>query len=359
MIARLSILLPFALSVAENEKLCVHELDAGIYRVRVHPPCQSEVDLADLQITSERSYSEILAKLRPIATPKFSEAVLVNGQRSIATDLLRIDFLKDGFDRTRTEGGWIASDGDPPPELGFEIANRFLQCIRTVTRGSLISVLSPAQTFWELAYLGDDEALVPEDPRLYRRKCGASQHWKAVSLGKAAWDDLDKLTSAYVPHAWHRILLDAVETWPDAAASISLANAALEAFSSWLINHLSSLSGLSTDLWEWINDRGDWYKEPSVEERFDKLLLIFKGVSLKGQPELWRAFKSLRKARNNFAHKGRVAIAENGPELTSTEVASLLRDAQSIIDWCEAQLPDDLRLPPQDCQTVTQVQRDF
>jgi hypothetical protein len=52
-----------------------------------------------------------------------------------------------------------------------------------------------------------------------------------------------------------------------------------------------------------------------------------------------------------------VAIANNKPELNYGEAASLLRGAEAIIDWCEAQLPENLRRPARDTSTLTEVEK--
>ncbi len=157
-----------------------------------YPPCQAALNLADLKMNSTVPWVDVLRDLKPAATPAINEMLLVNDHRSIEANLLRIDFVKSDFERRRTTEERGTSEGDPPPDLGFEIANRFLQSVRTITRGSLISVLYPSQTFWELAYLNDDQTLAPKDPNLFQRICGLAQQWKAVSLSKTVWDGLDR-----------------------------------------------------------------------------------------------------------------------------------------------------------------------
>ena len=175
MIARLSILLPFSLVVPEGDVLDVQEMGFGIYRVRVHPPCQALLNPGDTALRSRVSFYEILEQLKPAKTIASDDAVLVNGHKTFDANLVRIDVIKDTFDRTRHEYMEGPSEGDPPPTLGFEIANRFLQRLRTITRGSPISLLTPERAIWELEYLADDETPFPNDPKLIRRRTGYAE----------------------------------------------------------------------------------------------------------------------------------------------------------------------------------------
>jgi hypothetical protein len=70
------------------------------------------------------------------------------------------------------------------------------------------------------------------------------------------------------------------------------------------LNELARLFGVRPDVWEWLNDRGDYRKEPSTVEQFDSLLKSVTGRTLKEDNRLWEAFQNLRKARNAFAHDG-------------------------------------------------------
>src|SRR5205807_2314975 len=127
------------------------------------------------------------------------------------------------------------------------------------------------------------EAL-PLDPALFRRRIGGTFEWRVAPLNQDIWNQVGALPISYAPHPWDSILLDAEAILPDVAPAVSLANAVLESFSAWFISQIVMLRGLPTGLWDWINDRGDWYKEPSVIERFDALLEVFAGKSLKTEP---------------------------------------------------------------------------
>jgi hypothetical protein len=131
---------------------------------------------------------------------------------------------------------------------------------------------------------------------------------------------------------------------PEIGASIALAYAALESFSHWLLDNLASVKSLPNGLWEWINKRPQWDQEPSVEERFDKLLKILTGSSLKDEQELWQTFLNLRKARNSFSHTG-VAVTLQHKPLTEEMAIELVNKARDIVDWCERLLPEPVRRP--------------
>lgn len=345
MIARFRILLPFSIFVRAGDEFPIADIDYGIYRVRIHPPCKAALDPADIRPTSPVPLDDVLRQLKPSATPEMCDLVNLNGNRTIEANLLQVDFVKPEFDRRRSKEGPRPDDEcDPPHRLGFAIANNWLQRLRTVSRAGQICILTPTSTFWEMEYLADDESPLPQDPELFRRHAAASTQWKLVGLNRECWDRVNALPHDYEPYGWDRIILDAEALLPDIAASLSLANAALEAFSSWWVNQLATLRGMPSGMWDWINERGDWYKEPSVDERFDVLSRILAGKSLKQETELWKAYKELRGARNKFAHGGKVLIGKT--EVSLELAGKLVLRAMDIITWCETLLPATIRRPP-------------
>ena len=133
----------------------------------------------------------------------------------------------------------------------------------------------------------------------------------------------------------------------------ALAAAALETLISFALNHLPSLANLPSGLWEWINNRGDYRKEPSVEEQFDVLLRALANKSLKDQNQLWEVFKNLKDARNSFVHDGVAAIG--GKEVTKELAYIFVGRAKEIIDWVEPLLPSELRRPKLEHQVEFQM----
>ncbi len=204
----------------------------------------------------------------------------------------------------------------------------------------------PDRTYWELAYFSNDGKLLDSHPDFIRRTVVASQRWKVAPLTAELWNEVDQLRRNFTPSKWDSLLLDAEASLPDVPSSISLANAALEIFSSWLLDRVPGVGELPPAIWEWFTHRRDHYQNPSIDDRFGDLLRILTGRSLKDEPKLWQAYRDLRSARNNFAHAGRVAIGKTVPELTRFQARDLIESAGLIIDWCEALLPVELRRPP-------------
>jgi hypothetical protein len=78
-----------------------------------------------------------------------------------------------------------------------------------------------------------------------------------------------------------------------------------------------------------------------VGERFDTLLRLFTGRSLKDEPELGKGFTEIRKAQNALAHQG---IAMTGGKPVDSAKAKALADAaQKIIAWIERLVPEAQR----------------
>ncbi len=343
MIARLRILLPFNFSVRQGDELPPHEFIYGEYRVRIYPPCQAAVDPADAETLSPVPLRDIIEQLRPADVQTATHSIRMDDAPTIQANLLQIDFLKADFDRRRILPGGLLEAGDPPIRLVFELANGFLARVRTVTRGSEIKPASPGTTFWRLDYLTDTENEFPYSPELFRRTVGVPVSWRAAGLNTAVWTKALTLPDDFRAPTWDTLLLDARALLPEVGPAVVLAYAALETFIESSLNQLAPLANVSPDYWNWINDRGDLRKLPSVNEQFDQLLLVLINRTLKEENQLWEALQNLQDARNSFVHEGRPIIG--GREVTTELATTLIIRAQAIIDWVELLLPDHLRRP--------------
>jgi hypothetical protein len=258
---------------------------------------------------------------------------------TIQANLLQIDFQKADFDRRRRP----EPDGDPPIQLAFAIANQLLKRIRTVTGGTDVKPVSFDGTVWQLEYLTDDEKELAPDPTLVRRRLATSIAGRIAGLNTAIWGMVTALPVDFEPSTWDALLLDAESLLPAVGTSVVLAYAALETFIAWSLDQLAPLSPAPPELWKWINNRGDWYKEPSVNEQYDRLLRILTGISLKDEPRLWEALQNLREVRNSFTHEGKPRLG--GKEVTTGQAIQLIDQAKAIINWAERLLPDALHRP--------------
>lgn len=203
--------------------------------------------------------------------------------------------------------------------------------------------MSPERTFWRIDYLTDGgEELVPSPP-LLRSRFATPASWRVAGLNAAIWRKVTELPVDFEPYTWDVLLLDAESLLPEVGASVVLAYAALETFIAWSLDQLAPLSPIPPELWQWINDRGDWYKEPSVSERYDRLIKILTGKSLKDEPQLWEALQNLARVRNSFAHEGKPILG--GQEVTTEQAMRLIGQAKAIVDWAERLLPGALRRP--------------
>ncbi len=350
MIARCYVFLPFTLSVRRDDALLPEEFPWGDYRVRVYPPLLALIDPAILDVASAVSVHALVHSLCPAPDQTPCWSILVDGSPVIQANTLKIDFCKNDFDRrppvqdaNSIAAATILTAGDPPLEVVFQVANGLLARLRSVIQSSHIHVLDPGKTLWHMVYLTDNEEELPFDQTLIRRRYGTNLAWRLSVVNQDAWTKVQLLPPNYTPHPWDTLILDANAALPDVGAALSLANAALEGFSIAMIGKLASAATLPTGLWEWVNKRGDWYKEPSVDDRFDPLLRAFTGKSLKDDARLWAAYKNLRNARNSFSHGGKAVIGKD--EVTPIRAGELVKHAGEIVAWCEALLPDGLRRP--------------
>src|SRR5262249_862006 len=130
---------------------------------------------------------------------------------------------------------------------------------------------------------------------------------------------------------------------PRIGPAVVLAATALEVFIARKLDELASLKSLSQELWSWINDRGSYLREPTVEEQYEVLLRFFTGHSLKSEAALWKSFMNLKTARNSFVHDG-VARA-GGVPLSIEDARNLVTGASNVIAKVREWLPEELHWP--------------
>jgi len=345
MIARFRVLLPFTLYIRSADHLEPFEFSFRGYRTKAYPPMLAVLNQAETQSLAIAT-NKLIEQIRRAETQTSTNWIIMDGAPSIPGNLIQIDFLKDDFDRRRLESLTLAdwtNRGDPPIVVAFEASNRILSKIRAVARGGVIKYVDLERDWWRLDYLTDSEEEFPDDPALIRRKFGAPFNLAVTGVSSSVWAHIQELPPDYVPPGWDNLLLDAEALLPNVGASIVAVNAALEVFIKSCLDRLISGSSISPKLWEWINERNDWRKQPSVSEQFDVLLEVCAGRSLMEEPTLWEAFRNLREARNEFVHKGKPIIG--GSEVTVSVATRLINRANEIVNWVEALLPADQRRP--------------
>ena len=267
--------------------------------------------------------------------PSFTDNLRVNGKRVAPVNILIVDIIKPDFDRS------IAAPLDPQPESAFEIANDVLSRLRVYSRAFEIKSLSLTRDPWQLRYLTDELKELESEDEKRRGKVNFS----AVIGGAAITPEIFNLVRdnwhRAEPFVWDQLLLDARSQLPDVGASIVMAAAALENFIAHALDILHQEQPLPQGLCDWINDRGDWTKEPSVYEQFDVLLTLFTHRSLKKEePLLWESFIHLKKARNALAHEGVPSLGKNAEQVDPEKAKKFVNDAEKIIVWIEGLLPE-------------------
>ena len=347
MIARVRILLPFTLSVRQGDRLKPEEFAHGDYTVRIWPPCVAAVDLRETQPVSPVPIRNVLENLVPGENQVATTSIRMDGVPTIQANLLQIDFTKPEFDRRRLTRPVVIDEfeqhGDPSMQLAFAVANSFMARVRAVTRASQIRRISPRMTFWRLDYLTDSEEQLPLNPALFRRRQGAPFSFRVTGINEHIWTKTQALPPNFELPTWETLLLDSEALLPEVGPAIVLAYAALETFITWALDVLAPTVAMPNGLWGWINNRGDWYKDPSVSEQFDRLLQILGNRSLKEDNRLWESLMNLKKARDSFVHQGKPVVG--GRDLASEQAAGLVAPAKAIIDWVEELLPAAVHRP--------------
>lgn len=273
-----------------------------------------------------------------------SDEILVDGVPAGRADALWIDFQKESFDRSKESMEKRLCD--PPLEVLGRAVNSLIVRLRHVVQAPTVRALDFrdfGRVTWRIRYLNDDETELEPDEKLVRGRgvLNWSFGWNAVT--KQVWEDIHKLPFDYKPPPWDELLLDAQSDLPRVGPAVVLAATALEVFIAHVLDGLAERSAVPAALWEWINNRGDYLREPSVEEQYDELLMVLTGHSLKAESKLWELFMNLKRARNTFVHRG---IAEIGKTEVSPETASkLVAAASEIIAKVREWLPEELHWP--------------
>ena len=329
MIARLGIAAPFLMAVPDSESFTVRAyLDSGC-EVHIYPPMRSTEPLrADVP-----------------------DAVEVNGKAAFFADLIRIDFVKDTFDR----GEKGALDFDPPMEVISRAISSFCVRYRYVGRAPQVSPIPfPASTF-RLEYLNDDGTPLEKEEGKSRARMGRGLQMAFVAMSPEIWEQIHTLAPDWQPPRWHDLLLDAQGALPRVGTAVVLAATALEVFIADTLDALAARGGVHPSLWEWINKRKDIDKNPAVEEQYDVLLKFFVGHSLKEDAALWTAFMNLKTARNKFVHEGAALVG--GAEVTPQKAAELVGKARGITAKIREWLPPELQWSdfPEKTQTSMEI----
>jgi len=252
-------------------------------------------------------------------------------------DALRIDFWKEVFDRRK--------DGpcDPPEDVIRRSVNWFLVRLRYVTRAAQVRPLDFPLVSWRIRYLNDDETELQFDESLVRGRGAVKFTLGWIALKKTVWEDIHSLPVDYDPPPWDGLLLDAFDELPSIGPAVVLAVTSLEVFIAHVLDKLAELKPVDAILWKWINQRGDWLREPTIEEQFDTLLKFLAGHSLREDEKLWEAFKNLKSARNSFVHEG---VAKIGGSPITVEIArGLIQFASQAISAVRQWLPEELTWP--------------
>jgi len=312
MIARLYIQLPFSFFCPEGDIISPIIYHKNGYKICLFPPQKTN------QPTIENDSYE----------------VIVNKMHSFRSDFLKIDFIKEIFNRQ------IEKECDPPIEFIEQTVNSFILKYRFVSKGVQINTIRLSQSSWKIQYLNDDETELTEGEGLVRGRFGKNLHYTINSLTSNIWNNIRSLSVDFLPPEWDNLYLNALKALPDIGVAIVLTSISLEIFISSILDKLAQNPTIPSDLWYWVNNRGIG-KAPTSEEQYDNLLHILLGASLKEEPILWQAFLKIKKARNSFVHEG-IAKIENKP-LVIDEAIKLIHQSSEIINFIKTKLPDNLQ----------------
>jgi hypothetical protein len=336
MLARFRLLLPYTLSIRQGDSLTSEEFEQQGYRFRIYSPYQASTNI--LALADPRTVpSDIVYGLRPAEPVFVDQGVIIDGLPTIPANAIQIDISKTEFERAQ------GSD-DPPIETLFELVNSLLHRLRSTGRYSAMHPIAREGAFWRLEFLADSgDQLQPEKDKM-RARASAGLAVQISGLPEPVWKSAVQLPRDFRPKPWESLLLDAEAHLPDIVPALVLTAAALEILIENSLALVAPTDKTAAELWTFINNRGDYRKEPSVAEQWDQLLHTLTGHSLKEQKELWEAFRNIRDARNSLMHEGILSLG--GHPVSKERAVSLIARAKEIADWIEGFLPANARRPP-------------
>lgn len=315
MLAKFHILVPFELTLPVGEKYKLYGYEKDGYQIFFECPSWSG---------NPRN-------------PDDPENIEINGNPAIQADVIRICFQKDSFNRQ------VDAAIDPPEQLIQNTLDLFFSRLKFVTRAPQVKPIELGSSKWRIQYLNDDGTELEYTEGFFRGRGTHSFSYSFLGCDPTLWDLLFTLPEDFEPPAWHSLLIDSRGALPHAGTALVLAATALEIFIAELLNVLIKKTTVPPDLWGWINHRGNWLKEPSVEEQYGTLLKIATGHSLKEENALWEGLMNLRSARNSFVHEGIARIGRK--RLSANDVLPLIDHADAIVAKIRDWIPEDCRWP--------------
>lgn len=311
--------------------------------IRVHVPF--ELLLVEGATYALRSYSkdgytvryDLPVRTAPVAAIGKPNSWEVDTKAAFPANVLTITFQKDHFQRE------LGSAFDPSSEIINATLGWFLDRLKFIAKAHQVHSLEFPNCLWQLRYLNDDGTELPKVEGFVRGRGTTHFGFSYVLCDPPVWDQLFSLPIEFEPPAWHALLVDARGALPHVGTAVVLAATALEVLIASVLEKLAPTSAVPPLIWTWINDRGNWQKEPSVEEQFDILLNALCGHSLKEEPLLWEGMKNLRSVRNAFVHEGVPRLSRK--TATPIDVLPLLDRAEQIASKIREWLPDEHKWP--------------
>lgn len=324
MLAKFHILLPFTLIVPEKTTYNVYHYQDGDYQVHFDVPAKS--DKKPQEVNHE---------------------IILNGRAAFQADVLTIIFKKESFERGHEtlSPDKIFGGLDPSVEMVKRALDLFLERFRYVSKSPHVKTISLDETEWSLRYLNDDGSELEMQEGYFRGKSGKRFCFSYIACDPEIWDFVHALPLEFKVPPWSMLLVDAQGALPHIGSAITLAATALEVFIAEVLNNLVPTNKVSSEIWHWINEKEKKWQVPDVEEKYDGLLTILLGHSLKEDQVLWHAYQNIRTARNNFVHYGIARIGKGSTPLTVQQAEALIEKASSIITRVRDWLPKEIRWP--------------
>jgi hypothetical protein len=176
MIARVSVMLPFLITILDGENYAAFEYEASGYRIRFLQPQRSQ---------------------RAQSIPY---QVSIDQRSAYQADLLIIEFQKKTFDRSK--GGPV----DPDQGFILDVANSFIRRLRAVARAAHAGELVELSQV-HIDYLDDAGRKLPKEEGLLQGRGGYGFPVQLIITDEPVWNGMKALPHEFEPFPWESLLL--------------------------------------------------------------------------------------------------------------------------------------------------------
>jgi hypothetical protein len=268
-IARLRILLPFVLHLTEDFKETTITKTFEDYTLVYFPPYQASMKYQDIESDLQFKPSSIVEILKPNKPPKHLEHRLVNEKKIREVNAVQIYFKKDTFDRSAVVK---PSDEyfDPSLDTIKTVVDEYIGILRSLNKNAEMKPFDRVRCAFAIEYFDNEMQELERTPDQLRGRYKVTKSFSYSVLTQNLWDEFStRLNTSTKIKPWLSLYLDAKSMINDSGPCIVLLQTSLEVMIQTVLDKLSTEKNINKELWLWLNSRKDYWRSPSLAEKFN------------------------------------------------------------------------------------------